>query len=560
MTTDSSQPATRTGFWSSIVAAHPSITEVGERRQAQLGASISLVLVLLLSSGFAASSLRLGVIEAFRGFGVGLSAAFVAYILTRLRFYSLGGFILSLGFAVWGLVNILIGRATGAIYNEFLFFGPISLVVGSAILNPWTIFLLTGLNVAICFVPNFIGYPYPDSFGGITGIITAIGLLLILISNFRRSVEQARLRELQVANQKLEAIQFSLEERVEERTVELDRRSLQLEAAAFVARQAAAIQDMNLLLAETVKLISDRFGYYHAGVFLTDKSNQTVNLAAASSEGGQRMLARGHRLEIGREGIVGYAAYQKQAHIALDVGADAVFFNNPDLPKTRSEIALPLVIKNNLIGILDIQSTDANSFQQADIFALQTMADQIALAIENSRLISESRLAIQQLEDVTTETTSRTWRERLGLKHKGYIYTPLGTSQLSEARPPDQAADAYIVSVPIILRGRHIGAIRMSRKGNNAFWSEKEKDLTTDIATQIGLALENARLLEESQKRAIREQTLNEISARLNRSLDIDSLLQTATRELHQLPNVAEVSVYVGQPDESTDSDSDKRK
>mgnify|MGYP000163472508 CR=1 FL=1 len=131
-----------------------------------------------------------------------------------------------------------------------------------------------------------------------------------------------------------------LEQRVASRTRDLQRRSVQLEAAAQVAREAAAIRDVTQLLGRTVHLISERFGFYHAGIFLLDEVGEYAVLRAASSEGGQRMIARGHKLRVGEVGIVGYVAESGQPRIALDVGEDAVYFDNPDMPRTHSEICL----------------------------------------------------------------------------------------------------------------------------------------------------------------------------------------------------------------------------
>jgi FOG: GAF domain len=181
--------------------------------------------------------------------------------------------------------------------------------------------------------------------------------------------------------------------RLQEANRDLARRTAQLEAASEVARRAAAIRDVQTLLDETVRLISQRFGFYHAGVFLVDEAGEYAVLRAASSEGGQRMLARGHRLAVGEVGIVGYVAGTGKPRIALDVGEDAVFFSNPDLPHTHSEMALPLKVGERVIGVLDVQSVEPSAFTDEDVAVLQTMADQIALAIENARLLQRPRTA-----------------------------------------------------------------------------------------------------------------------------------------------------------------------
>ena len=167
-----------------------------------------------------------------------------------------------------------------------------------------------------------------------------------------------------------------------------------------MARDATAILDVNQLLHETVHLISEQFGFYHAGVFLLDEANEYAELRAASSAGGQRLLERGHRLRIGQTGIVGHVTATGEPRIALDVGQDAVFFDNPDLPDTRSEMAVPLVARGRVIGALDVQSTRQAAFSSEDVSVLQTMADQLATAIENARLFTATQEALTETREM----------------------------------------------------------------------------------------------------------------------------------------------------------------
>jgi GAF domain-containing protein len=349
----------------------------------------------------------------------------------------------------------------------------------------------------------------------------------------------------------------NLEERVRERTQALDRRSEQLEAAALVTRAAAELRDMNQLLNVVVQQITTRFNFYHTGIFLADASGSQLTLVAASSKGGQNLLARGYKLEIGREGIVEIAAYQKRPRIAQDVGADAIYFNNPDLPGTHSQVALPLLAQNRLIGVLDIQSQEHNAFSSDDIYTLQTMTDQIAMAIENIRLIEQSQSALANLESLNAGNTSKAWKERLGEQTKGFVYTPLGVNPLVPGQKSDQRSDSNESSfkIPLSLRGKNIGSLALKRKSTDSGWAETEKEMAERIANQVVLAIENARLLEESQRRAAREQTVNELSSRFSRSLDVDTLLQNAVRELHGLPQVSEVSVFINPADETKKSE-----
>ncbi|MFN3492787.1 MAG: HAMP domain-containing protein, partial [Anaerolineales bacterium] len=148
----------------------------------------------------------------------------------------------------------------------------------------------------------------------------------------------------------------SLEQRVQERTAELqeslkknERRSKQYEAIAKVSQAINATQNLQELLPQISQVISQQFGFYHVGIFLNDAGYQYAVLVAANSEGGKRMLKRGHQLKIGEQGIVGYVTRTGRPRIALDVGSDAVYFNNPDLPETRSEMALPLKMAGQII-------------------------------------------------------------------------------------------------------------------------------------------------------------------------------------------------------------------
>jgi GAF domain-containing protein len=264
------------------------------------------------------------------------------------------------------------------------------------------------------------------------------------------------------------------------------------------------------------------------------------------------MIERGHRLEIGRQGIVGFAAYQKRPRIAQDVGVDAVFFNNPDLPETHSEVALPLVVQNQLIGILDIQSQERNAFSDADIHTLQTMADQIALAIENTRLIDQSHAAIQELQLLTSENTLRVWRERLGRQSIGYAYSSLGVQPLSNVRPADGEKGEHVIKFPIALRGQQIGVLSLKRKSRDSGWTEGEQEMASKIATQIALAIENARLLEDSQTRASRERMIGDVSTRITSSINIENILRTTVQELGLMVPDSEVVVQLqGEPNGS---------
>jgi GAF domain-containing protein/HAMP domain-containing protein len=353
----------------------------------------------------------------------------------------------------------------------------------------------------------------------------------------------------------------SLEQRVTERTAELtqrshdleqanehaERRARQLQAVSEVARAIASVQNLHELLPRIAELVSERFGFYHVGIFLLDGMHEYAILSATNSEGGQRMLARSHKLKVGEVGIVGFVGNTGQPRIALDTGADSVFFNNPDLPETRSEMALPLKVGDQIIGVLDVQSTESGAFTAEDIEVLGTLADQVSIAIENARLFEETRRSLTESENLYREYLRQEWkaitRER---QHIGYHYTITGFAPLD--RPIEwpeikktlatgrmqvefKLNEPAKLAVPIKLRGEMIGVLDI-RSPASRDWDQDEIDIAQAIAERVALAVENARLLEDSQRRANKERTISEITSKISTSINMRNVLQTAVDEL----------------------------
>ncbi len=532
------------GNW--LTGPSAKITEPTDRRQAQTAASLALIVGTLALIGNIFTIIRTPE-RMFSPIWLTIVISLIAYLLTRTKLYAAGMFTLALGFCSFAYINIIVDNRP--IDRNILLFIPLALTVGSSLLSSWAILLLTGLNVAaILLLLPALGISLPEDIGSPVGLTSTFGLVLILLNNFRQKLEKQRLREIQQTNQELMEIRENLEKRVEERTEELNRRSTQLEASTLVARSAAMVRDLKELMTSVVEQITERFGYYHASIFLSDAADKHIVMQAASSEGGMQLLQRGLKIEIGRQGVVGYAAYQKRPRIVQDVSTDRTYLHLPELPETRSEVALPLIVRNRVIGVLDIQSEESNAFKFDDIYTLQTMADQVALAIDNTILLEESRAALQQLETLNTTSAATIWKTRLKDSARKFTYTPLGVAPASSSISIE---NDKTISIPLSLRGQPIGTISLKRKANDPNWAEAEREMAERIASQVALAIENARLLEESQHRAAREQKVSEFSNRFSRSLDVDALLQNAVRELHSLPQVEEVSVFI-KPDKGT--------
>ena len=270
-------------------------------------------------------------------------------------------------------------------------------------------------------------------------------------AEFKTLNQQLRERENDLLVERQE-----LEKHVEERTSRLARKTEQLRSASHIARQTAEIQDLAAILSNVANLITDQFGFYHTGIFLINETGDQAILQAASSEGGRQMIENGHALAVGTQGIVGYVAADRKSRIALDVGTDAVFFNNPYLPMTRSEAAIPLVIRNKVLGVLDIQSDRPQAFLLEDLDVLETLSDQVAIAIENARLLDESQATLLQLEALTAVRTRQAWSQKLSGRRRVFTYTPLGL----RAEKPSQVA-SNSVEIPFILRGRKSERFRL---------------------------------------------------------------------------------------------------
>jgi len=351
----------------------------------------------------------------------------------------------------------------------------------------------------------------------------------------------------------LQESQLEMEKRVTERTRELAHTTKQLSASTHVIHQLASMQDLADLLSRTVQLISEQFGFYHTALYLMNIRGDYVVLQAASSEGGKQLMERGYRLRVGTEGIVGFVAAEKKAHIALDVGEDAVFFDVPELSETRSELSIPLIVRNKVIGVLDIQSSEKQAFRYDEIELFQTMADQIAAAIENTRLLSESQLVVSQLDIILNEETRQNWKTESDLRKPAFHYSMSGLKTMEKP----VTLKGNVLDVPLVLRGQKIGKLSLQRKSDVQGWTSQEEVVANEVATQAALALENIRLVERTRQRASREQAVASIAARIRETLDLETVLRTSAREIQSALNLQEAEVrllHQATPDDEDNS------
>jgi GAF domain-containing protein/HAMP domain-containing protein len=371
-----------------------------------------------------------------------------------------------------------------------------------------------------------------------------------------------------------------LEKRVAERTADLEtarllseRRANQLLSIGEISRTINSEQRLDILLPLITRLVSERFGNYHTGIFLIDETRLFAVLQAANSEGGGNMLKRGHRLEIGASGIVGYVTQTGTPRIALDVGRDAVYFDNPDLPNTRSEMALPLIFRGQIIGALDVQSEKPGAFTDDDMNILSILADQIAIAIENARLFAQTQQSISELQSLYGTKLQEGWRS---FSHDeglvGYYQSIGGGKPLTETVNTDEIQQAMnrgdllifhadgkteepVIVIPIKLRGHTIGVMRIKSVNKDRQWTNNEINLTEAVSERLSLALENARLIQESQRQALKEQAISEITGKIGSSINLQNVLLTAAEELGK--SIPGSEIVIKFQNENMDGDSE---
>ena len=399
-----------------------------------------------------------------------------------------------------------------------------------------------------------------------TGVFALVGIIIYLtITNLQTALKKSRsaAQELSLSNQELNELRVDLEKRVEERTAELKKRATQLEAVSSVARTIASVQEIDTLLPAITRLVSQQFGFYHVGIFLLDQQRRNAVLSAANSQGGIRMLGRQHSLALDSHSIVGFSASRGEARIALDVGSDSVYFNNPDLPDTRSEMAIPLRVAGEVIGALDVQSTETNAFSQEDINVLTTLADQIAIAIENARLFGEAKRALGESQAMFEKYTQQEWSNfARQVKPNGFLFDGKQVLPL-DSNPRREPIKAVIqtgglslekasatIAIPIKLRGQTVGVLDVRSKKGQRHWKPDEVAMLEAAAERAALALENARLVESAQRRAARERAIGDISTRIGAVGNLESILQTAVEELgRKIGGATEVTLEIGSDD-----------
>lgn len=310
---------------------------------------------------------------------------------------------------------------------------------------------------------------------------------------------------------RLEALQTTLEQQVLERTK-------QLAATNEVGRVAASSLDPDELIERVVNLFPEQFGYYYAAIYLLDPSEKWAELKYATGEAGKVLKQNRHRLEVPGRSMVGTTIHEKSPRIAQVASEEKQRYENPLLPYTRSEIALPLIAGDRVLGALNVQSMREADFGPQVIETMQNMGSQVAIALENARLFQEAQQMIREMRAVQQQYLTEGW--------KGFTSE---NEALEYVVGDEVAEDSEVMEVSINLRDQILGQITLEGRND---WSAEQRSLVDAVAKQTAVALENARLVHESRQVAVRERMLAEINSKIWSAATIDGVLQTVVKEL----------------------------
>lgn len=382
---------------------------------------------------------------------------------------------------------------------------------------------------------------------------------------------------------------------------DMHRQLLQVQIASEIAREISSALNLDELLLKSVNLILDRFNFYHASIFLIEPGENTAVIREATGEAGAQMKRIGHKLTVGSKSIVGYVSGQGEPLVVNDTTKDATHLPNPMLPDTRAEAAIPLKVGDRILGVLDVQSTTPYSFSPSDISTFQTLADQLAIAVNNTELFAEIQEHLSQhrlLHHITTSAASGTTleealtsavkglqvtlggdrvsillsdEERKNLVVKAWVgYSedttdltiPIGsgiTGWVAAHRKPLRVNDItqdtrYIqvsantqseLAIPLIFRNDILGVLNVESEQIGAY-NENDEEMLGTLAGSLAAIIANARLVDQIRKQAERERLLNEISSKIRRSTDMQAILSTTIQEIHRVTGARRTQISIG--------------
>lgn len=520
--------------------------------------------------------------------------------------------------SLWIILVILAVYSNGVTNVAYIALWLVVILAG-LLLSGAAGFIVAGLNTLVglalllaesnqALPPPLLPFNLPSFWVSLCVLFFAsAGLLYLAMAGFKDALARAKAnaQALAESNAALQEMRASLENIVAQRTDELQQRSDYLLAAIEVSQGAASMLDVDAILQNSVEIITSQFNLYYVGIFLVDAAEEWAVLRAGSGAAGQAMLARGHRMRIG-SGMIGWCIANAQPRMAAAASAqamlaDAVRLATPELPETRSEAAIPMRSRGRVIGAISVQSKRPQPFSEMEISVFQAIADQLGVTLDNARLLQESRQALQESRLAYGRASQQAWHEFIRSSGGGlsFRYSPTyqagalaermhhisssgsiqGEEQLramQTGQPQQKITErGATLFLPVPLRDRSIGVIAFTKDISSGTasdapsdlvhwevasftpWTADEISLLQTIVEQLGFALDSARLYQDTQRLAYRQQLTSEATARIRQTLDIQTILTTAVQEIMSNLNLPEVEISLAAGDEQP-SDAEK--
>ena len=507
-------------LWKRLTNPHPGITEYQLIERARRLSSLCLVLIVVGTPAIVLGLTRPG--SPSKSGIPSIVIALVSYLLSRTRWAHIGSLVL-----VYGLSALFIFYIStlplGYIPEQLVPFILVPIVISTIIMSArLTLILVIGSLLGLWIV-GATASMFQSTILITEFIATMLVSSLVAILAFQR--EQDRIN---LASQTSDINAYSNELKEDVRRIT---------TTAEVGQAITGTRDLDMLLKQVTNLIVERFDFYHAQVFLLNETRQHAVLKESTGEAGKKLLESQHQLAVGSQSVIGHVTAYGEPVIASDTDVDIVHRRNELLPNTRAELALPLRIGGIVIGALDIQSEKPDAFEKKDISVFQTMADQLAIAIQNAQLFEQAQRDLQDIEYLNRQLTGAAWQDYMAMRGKGEVigYTtgssgvrPLSTDELPQlkATTPDET-----MSLPLSVRGKKIGKLSLKPKSGDESPDEDTQVILEAVAERVALALDSTRLSEQAQKQAAREQILSQLSVKLQSSTNLDQILHTAARE-----------------------------
>jgi len=542
-------------------ARPPMVKELAAQRERILGI---LLTAMAIAGGVAVVALVFAALQHAERWG-GYAPYFAIYLLLLLLTLVPG---LDSTVKAGGLVGLIYAFGAVLLLQNGPFGGGVWLLLAAPLLSAILLNRQAGVVAAVASVVIYLAFlvasyrawiPLPADRGNVE-FLSLLGLgggfgvttVVLMVAQWMYSqslvglLVQAEGR--QVAEERTQALVRRRTEELAAANALLQKRQLQLQTVIQISQAAAQESDPGQLMQAVVDLIRERLGLYYVGLFLTDESGQWLQLQAGTGEAGRVMCAGEYRLEIGGTSTSGQCVADDQARFAMNTGEDVALFGNPLLPESCSKLSLPLHLGGRTVGALNMQSRKHTTFSQQDIPVLQMLADQVAAIVENAQALSRIQARLEELQARHRRRVQEQW-ERFVPGHTVYEQAledvpPLSEAVLLEVEQAMSRREVVVLSdggdgneqaalvAPLKLRDEVIGVLGLHDVGRGRRWSTEEINLIEDVANQMALALENARLLDETQRRAEQERLTAEISGRVRASTDIENILRTAIREL----------------------------